>query len=864
MSRRTKRTDVPGQAELLDITARLRTGPCVPALREAVKAWKAGGYKGVTDTTRILLNHWFQTDHRLRTGLPFKYHASQQEAIETLIFVWEYEKIRTRKGLLERYAQDLRDLRLPPFDDFARYCIKMATGSGKTKVMALAVAWQFLNAMREPDDIAKDYAKTFLVLAPNVIVFDRLKMDFAGGRIFQSDPVIPKELGIFWEFDCVMRGEAEKAHAEGTLFLTNIQQFYERPDRSNEDEPDAMTAVLGSKPPAKKLELTDFGDRIGLRAGRLLVVNDEAHHTHDEESEWNKVIRRLHGETPITAQLDFSATPRFQKGAIFPWTISDYPLKQTILDNIVKRPMKGIAKITEAKSEHASVKYRGYLAAGVGRWREYREQLEPLKKKPILFVMLNSTEEADDVANWLQTTYPSEFGEKKTQVIHTDKGGEVSKGDLDTAREAVREVDSEDSPIHAIVSVLMLREGWDVQNVTVVVGLRPYTAKANILPEQTIGRGLRLMFRDLPTGYTERVDIIGNKAFLDFVDDLEKLEELKLDTFELGKDKLRIVTIMPLEDRKEFDIGLPVLTPSLVRKKSLAEEIAGLEVMGFQSIVLPMSEDDPRSKTFTYEGYDIITLKKEFEREYTIPEPQTAQEVIGYYSRRIAEAVKLPAQFAALSPKVREFFEQKAFGHPVDLNDHAIVKAMSTPVAHYVCVDVFKKALQALTIEEQTPQLLEPARMLSACQPFPWSRPVWEGQKCIFNLVACDNDFEREFAKFLDNATDVRAFSKLPRAFGFTIEYTDTAMNLRNYEPDFVAVDKSGTYWLLESKGQENVDVLRKDVAAVRWCENAIKLTEQKWKYVKVPQKEFQVLQPNRLSDLAALAPSLFDETSDL
>ena len=148
-----------------------------------------------------------------------------------------------------------------------------------------------------------------------------------------------------------------------------------------------MTAVLGSKPPTKKLEITDFGDRIGLRAGKLLIVNDEAHHTHDEESEWNKVIRHLHGETPITAQLDFSATPRFQKGAIFPWTISDYPLKQAILDNIVKRPMKGIAKITEAKSEHASVKYRGYLAAGVGRRREYRDQLKPLKKKPIYFVL---------------------------------------------------------------------------------------------------------------------------------------------------------------------------------------------------------------------------------------------------------------------------------------------------------------------------------------------------------------------------------------------------------------------------------------------------------------------------------------------
>jgi type III restriction enzyme len=858
MPRRKRGAAPPSQRELLDITAKLRTGPCVPALREAVKAWKAGGYKGITDTTRILLNHWFCTDHRLRTGLPFKYHASQQEAVETLIFVWEFEKIRTRKGLLERYAQDLRDLRLPPFDDFARYCVKMATGSGKTKVMALAVAWQFLNAMREQKEIADDYAKTFLVIAPNVIVLERLKTDFSGARIFKNDPIVPKELGIFWDdFDCVMRDDGERAHAEGMLFLTNIQQFYERRDRSNDDEPDEMTAVLGSKPPAAKLEMTDFGDRIALRSGKLLVINDEAHHTHDEESEWNKVIRRLHGKTPIASQLDFSATPRFQKGAIFPWTISDYPLKQAIVDGIVKRPVKGIAKIEEAKSDHASVRYRAYLAAGVERWREYCQQLKPLKKKPVLFLMLNSTEEADDVADWLRTKYPAEFGGECTQVIHTKNNGEIKETDLEEARKAVREVDSNDSPINAIVSVLMLREGWDVQNVTVVVGLRPYTAKANILPEQAIGRGLRLMFRHDPSGYTERVDIIGNKTFLNFVDDLEKLEELKLDTFELGKDKLRIITIMPLEDRKEFDIGLPVLTPSLVRKKSLAEEIAGLEVQAFNSIVLPKSEDDPRSKTFTYEGYDIITLKKEFEREYTIPEPQTSQEVIGYYARRIAEAVKLPAQFAALAPKVKEFFEQKAFGHQVDLTEPAIVKAMSTPVAHYVCVDVFKKALQSLTIEEQTPQLLEPARMLFECQPFPWSRPVWEGEKCVFNLVPCDNDFEREFAKFLDNAKDVTAFAKLPRAFGFAIEYTDTFMNLRNYEPDFVAIDKSDVHWLLETKGQENLDVLRKDVAAVRWCENATALTGKQWKYLKVPQKEFEALQPSRLSDLKAFAPSV-------
>jgi type III restriction enzyme len=330
---------------------------------------------------------------------------------------------------------------------------------------------------------------------------------------------------------------------------------------------------------------------------------------------------------------------------------------------------------------------------------------------------------------------------------------------------------------------------------------------------------------------------------------------LKLDTFEVGKDKVGIVTILPLDNRKEYDIGLPPLSPTLVRKKTLADEIASLDVMSFQTILLPLTADDPRNKTFRYEGYDIITLQKEVERDYTIPEPQTAQEVIGYYSRRIAEAVKLPSQFAALAPKVREFFEQKAFGQTVDLSDPVVVKAMGTPVAHYVCVDVFSKALKKLTISEQVPTLLEPERLLSSCQPFPWSRPVLEDAKTVFNLVPCDNHFERDFAKFLNSAQDVTRFAKLPQPFGFSIDYTDGAMNLRSYYPDFVAVDDKGTRWLLESKGAETGEVLHKDAAATQWCENATALTSTKWMYLKVQQKAFEVLQPTRFEHLAALRP---------
>jgi type III restriction enzyme len=710
-----KRKQNPDQIDLLD--ARVATAPCVPGIREKVKAWREVGYKGVSETTRILLNYWFQTDHKLPDGRKFKYHPFQREAAETLIYLYEVAKVRRHKSLVETFATR-SNLRLLQYDDFARYCVKMATGSGKTKVMSLTIAWQFFNSVAEARD---DFAKTFLLIAPNVIVFERLRTDFEGGRIFRSDPVVPPELQIFWrDFQCYMRGEGERASSLGALYLTNVQQFYER-QSSGDDEPEELTAVLGRKPPTQTSTIEDFDKRIIDRGGCVAVLNDEAHHTHDEESEWNKIIRGLYAasSTGVAAQFDFTATPRHSKGQLFSWTVFDYPLKQAIIDNVVKRPLKGIAQgITEARSDVASTRYEAYLAAGVERWKEYREQLAPLAKKPVLFVMMNDTAQADEVGDWLRKKYPSEFGGEKLLIIHTDKSGEVSKKDLDVARKASREVDDEKSPINCIVSVMMLREGWDVQSVTVIVGLRPYTSKANILPEQTVGRGLRLMFRGA-TGYIERVDVIGNKTFIEFVEQLEREEDIQLETFKIGE-KVKIITIAPDPKKTDKDIAIPVLSPILTRKKSLAEEIAELDINAFVCPVLPRKQDDAAAKSFRYEGYDIITLQKMVEREYKIPEPQTAEEVIGYYARRIAQDVKLPSQFAALAPKVREFLEKKAFGGPVALDDPAMIKAISSNVAQYVTVKTFVEALRKLVISELEPQLLHAGRLLSETPPFPW------------------------------------------------------------------------------------------------------------------------------------------------
>ncbi len=144
---------------------------------------------------------------------------------------------------------------------------------------------------------------------------------------------------------------------------------------------------------------------------------------------------------------------------------------------------------------------------------------------------------------------------------------------------------------------------------------------------------------------------------------------------------------------------------------------------------------------------------------------------------------------------------------------------------------------------------------LSECEPFPWSRPAYEARKSVFNVVPCDNLFEREFARFLDSVPDVAAFAKLPEAFGFSIEYTDNRANLRYYYPDFVVRAEDGGMWLVETKGTETVEVAHKDRAATLWCENATMLTGGEWRYLKVPQKEFGKLQPSEFLDLEVLGP---------
>lgn len=227
--------------------------------------------------------------------------------------------------------------------------------------------------------------------------------------------------------------------------------------------------------------------------------------------------------------------------------------------------------------------------------------------------------------------------------------------------------------------------------------------------------------------------------------------------------------------------------------------------------------------------------------------------MIGYYAKVIAADLKLPAQFAALAPKVREFFAHKAFGKPVNLEDALILKAMSRKAAAYIVRKEFGKALRPALTEQAQPVQTAPPRMLSACPAFPFSRPTFTATKTIFNQVSSENDLERDFAKFLDRAPDVAAFAKLPDQFGFAIEYVDGAANMRYYYPDFVVRLADGAHWLLETKGAETIEVAHKDEAARRWCESATALTGTTWRYKLVKQKAFEDMQPSDFEDLRSL-----------
>jgi type III restriction enzyme len=816
--------------------------PFPHALKRAVSAWRGGGYKeGTSETTRRLMEWWFLEEHELEDGTLFAFWKGQKQAIEHLIFCYEVLEARN----LYQLAQKL-DVRIPvdpSADKWAKYAFKMATGSGKTMVMATAIVWSYFNNLKEKRD---DFTNDFLLIAPNLIVLDRLMGDsknpeFFEGAIFKKFPFIPPEWQSDFQLDVIGPDEERESTKPATLYLVNWQKFVKRENNGPENP---VQDILGDKPPSEiAVSLAKLRERLS-KLDNVMVLNDEAHHVWSEELVWYKAIEELNDTIGLMCQLDFSATPKDQKGRLFDHIITNYNLGAAIEDNIVKRPkIAELENVPEIESKKASEKYRAQIDAGVGQWKKVKKIMQKTNKKPVLFMMAEDNRAADDVANYLQTF--AEFGGNKTLTIHSGrKKSQISKKDLEKARKAAREIDSPDNPHNAIVSVLMLREGWDVRNVVVVVPLRSYSAKAEILPEQTLGRGLRRMWPE-DKELKEELIVIEHPQFHDLIENALEQEGVKAEFTSIDDAWEPPIIIEVEEDKEKYDIEVPVLTGGLTHS------IKGIEKLKASDLEKELFRyDSLETRDVIMRKVDMLTKEVEAKEVLDFPYADNPQIYIASITNAILRLAKIPGHFDKVVPQVKEYIEKFLFDKEVDAYSITTLKKLNHPNVKGAIVSTFVDAINNLTTVTEEAELQERMIKASGIKPFPWTKAAVAGQKCILNFTPVDRGLEAKFVKFLDRADDVEAYIKNEtRTINLKIPYIAQDGFLRRYVPDFIVRVKN-TMFIVETKGREDVDVATKDLQGKRWAEEVSRRTETKWAFLRVDQAEFEKSRYNKFTEL--------------
>jgi len=864
----------PADDDLRSTTMDKLLPPLVQELRRQVKTWRDKRYAGASETSKSLLNWWFNTPHYLPkadgSSYEFKYYFAQQEALETIVYLHDVVKIKDKYDLMRFDATHFATASM--FDEsWRRFVVKMATGSGKTKVMSLALAWSYFHKLYEADS---DMARNFLVIAPNIIVLDRIYKDFKGLDIFLHDPVLPDDGhdGRNWRDDFQLsihlQDDVRMVRNTGNIFLTNIHRVYAGNEAlPSPDDDNTMDYFLGKRPTgATNDSKVDLG-LIVRDIDELMVINDEAHHIHDHKLAWFKSIEDIHNRllmkgASLSLQVDVTATPKHNNGGIFVQTVADYPLVEAISQNVVKHPVlpdaPSRAKLAKRQSAKFTEKYADYLNLGVIEWRKAYAEHEKLGKKAILFVMTDDTKNCDEVAEFLKSAYPEL--ENSVLVIHTKNNGEISetatgkkKEELDKLRGLANAIDGDDSPYKAIVSVLMLKEGWDVRNVTTIVGLRSYSSKSNILPEQTLGRGLRKMY---PGGLEEYVSVIGTNAFMEFVESIQA-EGVILEHRPMGDDsgpKAPLVVEVDKDNEKKdldkLDIELPVLSARVYRD---FKNLDALDVASLGNDKIPYLEFSPEEKREIV--FKEITTDKV--THTTILDGATANDyrnALGFFARYIMDEMRLVSGYDVLYGKIKLFIEHHLFDRDVDLEDLNTLRNLSEPGVKQRVLKAFKKAINDLTIEDKGNAEIRDHIKLRETRPFTANEQGYLiPKKSVFNKVVGDSHFELMFAKFLDDCDDVVAFAKNYFAVHFKLDYVNADGEISNYYPDFFVKLADGRIFIVETKGQEDLDVPLKMERLKQWCEDVNALQDDAiFDFVFVDMDGFEKYRPSDFTSLVA------------
>jgi len=856
----------PGQAQLNDNNNRYEMflAPLVHKVRKAVEEWRNRNYEGATETTKALLNHWFNREHTNENGQKFSFYFSQRESVESVIYLYEIAKAKDKYELIK--FDDSGRVSTGMFDEsWTRYVIKMATGTGKTKVLGLVLVWSYFNAKYEAET---GLSKNFLVIAPNIIVLNRIRKDFDGLKFFFEDPFIPengwadKDWRNDFQLTLHIQDELKPITDSGNIFLTNIHRVF-----LNEEKEQSMEELfLGTKPKA------DADTSKGLDLGKVLrsdkikdlvILNDEAHHIHDQTLAWFQSISDISNKLKLKTgkhiglQCDVTATPKHNNGAIFVQTICDYPLAEAIQQNVVKSPVlpdeASRLKLEEKPSDDVVERYNDFIHLGYIEWEKQYEEMKS-QKTPLLFIMAMTTKESDAIAEYLELTYP--LLKNAVLSIHTKRNGEISEDSknkqnndkLDALRKAADDVDKDNSPYKAICSVLMLREGWDVKNVTTIVGLRPFNADSRILPEQAIGRGLRKMF---PLDVHETLSVIGTAPFIEFVESL-KTEGVEFQYSPMGKDKrgkgpiiIEVDKENPNKNLDDLDILLPQLTARFYREYKNLDKIKISKLIFEKAHFKSFNEAELREINF-------VDFNDVFSHTTTVTDSYpNYRNVVSFITQNILKENRLISGFKILYPKVETFIKEYLFGKEVELESVQTIRNLLEVQPKAIMYNTFKNAINELTVTDGGTTEIKNYFSLKTVRPkVTDEQPFLIPKKSIFNKVIGDNGFELEFASFCESKfDDVVAFAKNTMGDGgvnFKIEYQAEDGNIREYFPDFFVKTSDISIYIVETKGREDLDDLRKVKRLAQWCKDVNALqSEKQYTSIYIKQEEWDKYKAN-------------------
>jgi type III restriction enzyme len=925
------------------------TGLPLPAsIAGEVEGWRNQGYSPFpSETTRQLLAYWFEREHDEAD----RFYDCQRKAIETVIYLHEVRGIRTLRQLYEQFAPE----RLTPVFNiakeidgipFMKYCVKMATGSGKTWVLAALLVWQYFNAVN--GETNAPFSSRFLIATPGLEVLNRLLDSFNGKRDPKTgnrDPATSDyKRQLFMPQDPRWKDQFHLEILEPDdirnntsppdgpfVALTNWQQFVMAKDKESLAEQIGLS--IPEEPRGEVIAdfMTAYPD--------LVVMNDEAHHVHGkktaraDELVWRKFMGVLHDRMierhgrnrGLFMQVDFSATPFYGSGRTreyFPHIVYDYDLRDALNEMLVKQLFLEERQAPEGKPppedldfraerETADKGKRGHvlklsdgqkqiLGIGAAKLNQLTNDFlnKGLDRKPVLMVLCEDTTVADLVYWHLLTCEDHKgdlFQRQNILLFHSelkkDKHGYTMEeargsGGGRNAIPTLDKIDLDDDPLRIVVSVLALREGFDKTNICVTAVLR--ATDADLLLEQIVGRGLRLMFPaykypelqeakgqafedlrngDKPHNSLDFLYIVEHPRFRTFYDGLRKQGYLIA-----GGDSREITAtgdIIPIEAAPDRIPARDIAWPVAMQEEAKLPDLSEIQVKTLPSGTWNLDQLRQALATIAITDRHLPT-----DTRADTWELRDRYFDYDHYLRTVARAVAtdrgtqvLTGRLAEIAELVDDYTTHRLFAKTIDftLPDNYKVLAYK-PIQDHV-VDLFRNILSDMLGQPRYEVRRGVWRRVSDL-PRIFARREYsvETRKCIYPLMghsARHGGLERDVMRdLLDSSGEVRAWCKLQRKHDLQIAYRDPSGLSRTYEVDFLVRTDEGCY-LLETKSDDYLThptVGVKTRAADQWCKSVCGIRPDdidqpdRWEYLLLNEKTYYA---NRGSSFKALVPTM-------